>query len=224
MAVCVKWGMEAQRFLEREGRYLMMRPNITSKICKEKFSATLAGGLSILSGVLLFSSAPSLEAAETRIRTSAAQAREGTPHSKLDPLLIEAVQRGDEPRTTQLLQQGADPNARDKDAAAMPYAMHYAAQSAAPTLMKTLLAYGAYADVTDKNNVTPLLSLASTQPPLSQEGEFYGEHCDARTAREEMGRLLLEEGANGRARTNEGQTVRDLAIGNGYTNLAAILP
>ncbi len=109
--------------------------------------------------------------------------------SALDLQLIEAVQHGDGPRVSELLQKGANPNTRLENGIS-PLAK--AVEQDDLRLTEILLRSGAQADIRAQFNMTPLMMAAQGNQT-------------------EIARVLLRAGADPRAKNIVGQSACDLA-------------
>ena len=106
--------------------------------------------------------------------------------------LLEAVKRGDAERVRELLDRGADPNARDERGWTP---LHYAAERGRADVARLLLDEGARVDAEDGEGLTPL-------------------HFAAEAGSPEAVKLLVERGADVSARDVHGRTPLRLALSN----------
>jgi ankyrin repeat protein len=120
----------------------------------------------------------------------------------LDEELLLAAASGDAAKVRELLERGANPNARDYFIDRTP--LHYAAMGGDLDVAKLLLEHGADPNAKDKIGLTPL-------------------HHAALSGRLNVARLLLEHGADVNARDNDGSTPLHDAASEGYLEVAKLL-
>ncbi len=162
---------------------------------------------------------------------------------KLRPLLIEAASNGHWETVTALLEAGADPDVRDE---AGRTALYWAASQGFTRTVDVLLEYEADPNLRNEAGTTPLMVAARSGfrkvvTALLEHGadvnalenpgrELAGEGSDmtalayaARGGHGEIVRLLLEHGADAQLRNSAGQTALDIALDNGYDEIAQLL-
>jgi len=119
----------------------------------------------------------------------------------LDSKLIEAARKGDVRKVRELLDRGANVNARDMIG---DTPLHDAAYHGFLNVAKLLLDRGADVNAKDMIGYTPL-------------------HWAAREGHLDVARLLLERGADAGVRDNEGKTPLDRAREKGYVEVARVI-
>jgi hypothetical protein len=107
----------------------------------------------------------------------------------------------DAERIKKLLEEGADPNIRDRGGNTP---LHFAASKGCAEVARLLLRHGADPNAQDKNGETPLHVAA------------YGGHVD-------VARLLLEHGADPSIRNRDGKTPLDLARESGHREVVSLI-
>ncbi len=145
----------------------------------------------------------------------------------LDEAFIKAVERRDWPRIQQLLDSGANINARSSNN--RYYALQYAVYWSDPKLVKFLLDKGADINLTDDGDDTALMEAANENDPqnivivkllLERGADVHaaGDRALLNAAKEggpEVVQLLLQKGANPNARNivpNSGDSAGDTAL------------
>ena len=114
----------------------------------------------------------------------------GAANTKTEDLLEIAGKAGPE-EVRQLIQDGADVNAEDKDG--LTPLMHAAKYNSNPEVLRTLIGAGADVNAKNKDGLTPLMLAAGNNP------------------NPEVLKALLEAGADAKAKNNEGKTAFDYA-------------
>ena len=124
-----------------------------------------------------------------------------TSHMSLDSELLEAARKGDARRVRELLDKGANVNARDEYGLAP---LHVAAFNGQLDVARLLIDRGADVNAIDELGETPL-------------------HWAAFNGHVDVARLLLERGADASVRDDEGKTPLDLAREKGHVEVARVI-
>jgi hypothetical protein len=122
-------------------------------------------------------------------------------HMSLDSELLEAARKGDVRKVRELLDRGADVDARDKYGWTP---LHLAAYRGYAEVARLLLDRGANVDARDDVGDTPL-------------------HWAAHDGHLDVVELLLEHGADASAKDGKGKTPLDLAREKGYVEVARVI-
>ena len=127
--------------------------------------------------------------------------RPARPLAELNKELLEAVRAGDVQRVRELLEAGANPNARDKDGLTP---LHWAASEGHADIVKILLEHGADPNTKIKYGWTPL-------------------HYASREGHADVVKLLLEHGADPNTKKDDGLTPLHVAAFSGHADVVKLL-